>query len=176
MGMAWNSHAKRFTGIDDGLWLPARSDRKGDPLELDWRIALDCSSSCIAAVEMFDYCNELFDMNFLEKYAFNFMKGVMRTVELLIVPGNFSLHLPCCVMPGARSDSLEGWGANADRQLFYIHALNSRLLKASDLLGVDPDPVWRDIASRLPTARGEWQLPVSEPWGRSGETICSIIR
>lgn len=174
-GMAWNSHAKIFTGIDDGLWLPARSDREGNPLELDWRIALDCSSSCIAAVEMFDYCNELFDMNFLEKYAFNFMKGVMRVVELLIVPENFKLHLPFGVMPGGRGKTLEGCGANVDRQLFYIHALNSRLQKASSLLGVAPDPVWGDVAMRLPAARGEWELPISEPWGKSGATICSII-
>ncbi|MBR2374184.1 MAG: hypothetical protein IKA87_08150 [Lentisphaeria bacterium] len=174
-GLAWNQHAKYFTGIDDGLWLPRRSDIHGDPLELDWTVALDCSYSCIAAIEMFDYCNELFDMSFLEKYAFSFMKGVMRTAELLIVPGEFKLRIPCGVLPGSRSDSLEGWGINPDRQLFYLHTLNRKLIKAASLLGVAPDPVWLDIAQRLPAARGEWSLPVSAPWGKSGEKICSIL-
>lgn len=174
-GMVWNRHAKYLAGIDDGLWMPQRSDAEGDPLELSWNIALDCSYSCIAAVEMFDYSNELFDMNFLEHYAFSFMKGVMRVAELFIVPADFQLQIPCGVLPGVREMSASGWGVNPDRQLYYIHALNQRLIKASSLLGERPDPVWLDISARLPLPRGEWRLPVSVPWGKSSERICSII-
>ena len=171
----WRYNAKCFTGIDDGVRLPGRSDCSGNPLELDWLGALDAAPSCLTAIEMFEYCNEMHDMDFLREYAFDFMKQVMQVVELSIVPEDFKLAIPRSPLPGGKRDSLAGCGKNADRQLYYIHALCKRLLKACDMLGLRADPVWRDIEARLPQARGTWQLAPDTSWGKAGKTICALM-
>ena len=171
----WRYNAKCFVGIDDGMRLTKRSDPRGDPLELDWLGALDVSPSCLTAIEMFEYCNEMHDMAFLREYAFDFMKQVMQVVELSIVPENFKLSLPYSPLPGGRNDSLASCGKNVDRQLYFIHALCRRLVKASDMLGVRSDPVWRDILERLPRARGSWELAPDTSWGCAGKKICALI-
>lgn len=168
-------NAKCFTGIDDGLRLSRRCDAKGCPLELDWIIALDASYSCLCACEMFDYCNTLHDMEFLEKYAFDFMKGVMRSAELSVMPDKYMLQLAYAPLPGGEVENIEGFGKNVDRQLFYFHALAERLVKAAEMLHVKADPVSRDILARLPKARGNWELAPDTHWGRAGKRICEMI-
>lgn len=171
----WGYNAKCFAGIDDGVRLPIRTDRNGDPLELDWLGALDGSPSCLTAIEMFEYCNAMHDMEFLREYAFDFMKKVMQVIELSIVPENFKLSLPRAPLPGGRSDFLSSCGKNVDRQLYFIHALCRRLVKAGDMLGVKSDPVWQDILERLPRARGSWELAPDTSWGCAGKKICELM-
>ena len=168
-------NAKCFTGIDDGLRLPRRCDEKGCPLEFDWLIALDGVYSCLCACEMFDYCNTLHDMEFLEKYAFDFMKGVMRAAELSIIPDAYRLQIPYAPLPGAKAEDICGFGKNIDRQLFYLHALAERLVKAAAMLQVKADPVSRDILERLPGPRGNWELAPDTPWGRVGKRISEMV-
>ena len=171
----WQQNSKCFTGIDDGIRVPRRCDAKGDALEMDWLIALDASFSCLAGCEMFDYCNSLHDMDFLQKYAFRFMEGVMRTVELSIIPDNYDLQLPYAPLPGGRADTLESAGKNVDRQLFFIRKLAEKCCKAAEMLQIRPDPVWQDILQRLPRARGDWSLTPDTQWGRAGEKIVKMF-
>ena len=167
-------NAKCFTGIDDGLRLPRRCDEKGCPLELNWLIALDASYSCLCACEMFEYCNTLHDMEFLEKYVFDFMKKVMRAAELSIIPDNYQLQLPYAPLPGGKIGDVSNFGKNIDRQLFYLHALAEKLQKAADMLQVKGDPVWKDIQERLPKARGNWELAPDTEWGSAGKRIIEM--
>ncbi len=168
-------NAKCFTGIDDGLRLPRRCDDKGCPLELNWMIALDVSYSCLCACEMFEYCNTLHDMEFLEKYVFDFMKKVMRAAELSIIPDNYQLQLPYAPLPGGKIGDITNYGKNIDRQLFYLHALADKLEKAADMLHLKGDPVWQDILERLPKARGNWELAPDTDWGRAGKRIIEML-
>ena len=168
-------NAKCFAGIDDGLRLPRRCDGKGCPLELDWLIALDSAYSCLCACEMFDYCNTLHDMDFLEKYAFGFMTAVLRTVELAVTPDGYQLQVPYAPLPGARKEDISGFGKNIDRQLFYLHALAERLVKAASMLQVKADPVAVDILNRLPRPRGNWELAPDTEWGRAGKRISEMV-
>ena len=143
--------------------------------DLDWLGALDGSPSCLTAIEMFEYCNAMHDMEFLREYAFDFMKKVMQVIELSIVPENFKLSLPRAPLPGGRNDFLSSCGKNVDRQLYFIHALCRRLVKAGDMLGVKSDPVWQDILERLPRARGSWELAPDTSWGCAGKKICELM-
>lgn len=171
----WQQNSKCLTGIDDGIRVPRCCDAKGDAVELDWLIALDCSFSCVAACEMFDYCNSLHDMDFLQKYAFDFMQGVMRTVELSIIPDRFQLQLPYAPLPGGKAENLESAGKNVDRQLFFIHKLAEKCCRAAEMLQRPPDPVWKDILQRLPKARGDWSLAPDTQWGRAGQKIVKMF-
>lgn len=173
--LIWRYNAKCFAGIDDGLRLPKRSDRNGLPLGLDWLGALDVSPSCLTAMEMFEYCNDMHDIGFLREYAFDFMKQVMQVIELSLIPENFKLSLPFSPLPGGKNDSLASCGKNVDRQLYFIHALCRRLVTASDMLGVRSDPVWQDILERLPRARGSWELAPDTSWGCAGKKICALM-
>ena len=171
----WRYNAKCFSGIDDGVRLPYRCDMKGNPLELDWLIALDVVPSCLAAMEMFDYCNTMHDMVFLKSDVFNFMKEVMQVVELSIEPDGSGLSFPCSPLPGGKRDSLASCGKNGERQLYFIHGLIEKLLKACEILNMKPDPVWLDISARLPRARGIWQLQPNTSWGKAGKMICEML-
>ena len=171
----WNYNAQCFAGIDDGLRLPRRCDMKGNPQQFDWLIALDVSPSCLTAMEMFEYCNVMHDMAFLKSDVFNFMKQVMQVVELSIEPEGSKLSFPCSPLPGGKRDSLASCGKNADRQLYFIHCVIERLLKACEMLGEKADPVWLDIRARLPKARGIWHLQPDTSWGRAGKKICEML-
>jgi hypothetical protein len=124
---------------------------------------------------MFDYCNSLHDMDFLQKYAFDFMQGVMRTVELSIIPDRFQLQLPYAPLPGGKAENLESAGKNVDRQLFFIHKLAEKCCRAAEMLQRNPDPVWKDILQRLPKARGDWSLAPDTQWGRAGQKIVKMF-
>ena len=99
----------------------------------------------------------------------------MQVVQLSIEPDGSGLSFPCSPLPGGKRDSLASCGKNGERQLYFIHGLIEKLLKACEILNMKPDPVWQDIRARLPRARGIWQLQPDTPWGRAGKMIGEML-
>ena len=144
-------NAKCFVGIDDGYLLPHAVDDRATCMGSFWTGAIDHGCAAWVAVMMSDYCEYSGDVEFLRDEGFDFMRGVMRVYEMMLTEkSDGSLELPVSVSPEWRGSALDAWGRNASFQLAAIHRLDRGLLRAADLLGVQPEPVWLKIRDRLP--------------------------
>lgn len=145
------NNAKLFAGVEDGFLLPHAVDDRGTFMGSFWTGAVDHACSAWTAQMMFDYCDYSDDMEFLRDFVFEFMEGVLKVYAAMMEEEeDGSLCLPVSVSPEYRGARFDAWGVNASFQLAAVQRLIRNLLKAADLLGREPDPLWLDIEKRLP--------------------------
>lgn len=156
MVLSWEEklrhNAKVFLGIDDGLMLPHAVDDRGTCMGGFWTGSVDHGCTAWIAAMMFQYYLYSGDSEFLRQAAYPFMVGAMRVYEEMLEGDGDSLVLPVSVSPEYRGSSLNAWGQNASFQLACIHYLCEKLLAASQVLGLEPRPVWHEIREKLPKA------------------------
>ena len=155
MVLSWKDqlkyNAKCFVGIDDGCMLPHATDDRGTCMGSFWTGSIDHACTAWIAMMMYDYCDYSGDFEFLEKEVFGFMKGVMNVfAKMLEEAPDGTLLLPVSISPEYRGTALDACGKNSSFQLAAIHALARNLLKAAELLNVEPDPFWKKITEKLP--------------------------
>jgi hypothetical protein len=147
-------HARKFVGIDDGLMLPHAVDDRCTNMGGFWTGTIDHGCTAWVAKMMYDYW--LYggaDEAFLRDRAYPFMAGAMRVYEAMLEKNrDGSYLLPVSVSPEYRGAALNAWGRNASFQLACIHWLAEALLHASEVLKIQPRPVWRSIQQSLPRA------------------------
>lgn len=145
-------NAKAFLGIDDGLMLPHAVDDRCTCMGGFWTGSID--HGCTAWIAQMMYRHYLFtgDETFLRDRAYPFMYGAMRVYEEMLERQGDSFVLPVSVSPEYRGAAMNAWGRNASFQLACIHRLCEDLQAASRTLGLEPRPIWSEIAAKLPKA------------------------
>ena len=169
-------NAKFFVGIDDGIMLPHAVDDRGTCMGGFWPGTIDHACAAWMMQMMYDYCDYFNDEEYLRNTVFDFMKGVMRVFQaMLIRKEDGSLELPLSISPEYRGSALNAWGANSSFQLAAIHRLAENLIAAAEKLGEKCDPFWYDVLQHLPKASiwGHGPAPVDprEAWMPGGAEI-----
>ncbi|MDR0932040.1 MAG: hypothetical protein LBM70_03360 [Victivallales bacterium] len=156
-------NARCFAEIDDGFAMPHSMDDRCVGMGDFWAGMVDHGCSLWMAHMMWEYFRYSRDEKFLRRFAFRYMKGVMRVVEALLEKHGDTLSLPCAVSPEYRGNRLDACGKNPSFQLAAIHRLIIDLKDAAEQLGETPSPAWRKIGEQLPQAAvAEGELAIWE--------------
>ncbi|OQA80765.1 MAG: hypothetical protein BWY31_03935 [Lentisphaerae bacterium ADurb.Bin242] len=145
-------NAEYFAGIPDGYMLPHAVDDRCKCMGGFWTGTVDHASAAWIAQMMFDYCDYTGNLPYLRGVVFEFMRGVMRVFQTMIVPENGKLALPLSISPEYRGAAMNAWGRNSSFQLAAIHRLALNLQKGAQLLGLPEDPFWKEVSEKLPQA------------------------
>lgn len=165
-------NAKFFVGIDDGIMLPHAVDDRGTCMGGFWTGAIDHGCAAWMMQMMYDYCDYFNDEEYLRNTVFDFMKGVMRVFqEMMIRKEDGTLAMPLTVSPEYRGSALNAWGANSSFQLAAIHRLAENLISAAEKLGEESDPFWNDVLQNLPKASICGRGAAPGPWWVEGAEI-----
>ena len=144
-------NARKFVGIADGYTLPHSVDDRGVCIGGFWTGTIDHASTAWVADMMFRYVRYSRDISFLKDGAYDFMKGAMNVYRAMMEERDGRLSIPLAPSPewGA-SDVRKAVGRNSSFQLAAAHRLVKDLIAAAEFLGEAPDPMWTDVATRLP--------------------------
>ena len=169
-------YAKHFVKIDDGIMLPHAVDDHGTCMGGFWTGCIDHACAAWMVQMMYDYCDYYSDEAYLRDTVFDFMKGVMRVFQEMIVrKEDGSLELTVSSSPEYRGCSMDAWGANSSFQLAAIHRLAENLIAAAGKIGAKCDPFWHEVLEKLPKASiwGEGKAPedIREAWLEGGAEI-----
>ena len=144
-------NARKFAGIDDGYMLAHSVDDRGTTIGGYWSGMMDFAVSPWICQMMMRYVRMSGDLKFLkDEGAYDFMKGVMRMLRAIMHDDGKSFSYPVSTSP--EYDKQGGWGENSSFQLAATHRLVKDLLEASEMLGEEPDPMWREVQEKLPIA------------------------
>ncbi len=149
------ANARNFLGIDDGYMLPHAVDDRATCMGTFWTGTIDHACTAWVAQMMYDYADLAGNVEFLKDVALPFMRGTFAVYRAMMEDNGAQLRLPVTVSPEYRGSRMDAWGANASFQLAAVHRLCENLLAATDAVGAEPDPRWRDVLSRLPAANVE---------------------
>ena len=123
-----------------------------------WTGAIDHACAAWVAKMMFDYCDYSGDLDFLRGQVHDFMLGVMRVYQAMMETGpDGRLSLPVTVSPEYRGADIDAWGRDASFQLASVHQLAANILRAEEMLGLQPDAECQRIRRELPLFRCESQ-------------------
>lgn len=145
-------NAKCFVGIDDGFTMPHAVDDRCVAMGDFWAGMVDHGCSLWMAHLVWEHARYSGDLEFLRRFGFEYMNGVMRVAETMLEERGGELSLPCAVSPEYRGNAVNAWGKNPSFQLAAIHRLALDLDAAAGLLGKTPSPAWRRIREQLPLA------------------------
>jgi len=144
-------NAKKFCGIDDGFVLPHSVDDRGVCIGGFWTGTIDHASTAWVASMMFRYVMYSGDIDFLRTDAYPFMCGAMNVYRAMMEEKDGKLALPLGPSPEWCGDDVKrAVGRNPSFQLAAAHRLVSDLIAAAKLFGSSADPMWVDVAERLP--------------------------
>lgn len=155
MVLGWRTllreNARKFVGIDDGYVLPHSVDDRGVCIGGFWAGTIDHASTAWIASLMMRYVRYTGDVEFLKSGAFDFMKGAFNVYRAMMEEQAGRLSLPLAPSPEWGADDVnKAVGRNPSFQLAAAHRLARDLIDASRMLGMAPDPKWRDVTERLP--------------------------
>ncbi|MDD4016780.1 MAG: hypothetical protein PHV28_02440 [Kiritimatiellae bacterium] len=142
--------ARKFAGVEDGYMLPFSCDDRGRLIGGYWAGTMDFACTPWICQMMMRYVTMSGDAEFLRTEAYPFMKGTMNTLRAIIHDDGTALSYPVSTSP--EFDKLGGWGRNSSFQLAATHRLVIDLIRAAEMLGEKPDPMWLDVKRRLPAA------------------------
>ena len=143
-------NARKFAGIKDGFMLPHSVDDRCRLIGGYWAGTMDHACTAWTCQMMFRYVTMSGDIEFLRTDAYPLMKGAMNVYRAMMEEDKGRLSFPASTSP--EFDSRGGWGRDASFQLAACHRLVRDLIKAAQMLGEEPDPMWLDIKNRLPLA------------------------
>ncbi len=148
-------NAEAFTGLDDGIMLSHAVDDTGKAMDAGfWTGMMDHGATMWMADFFWRYVERGGgDRKFLAKAALPFMKGAFNVLwAMLERTPDGSLSLPVGPSPEFRGAALDAWGRDPSFQLAAAHRLAENLLAAAARLHEDPDPRWRELLEKLPSA------------------------
>jgi hypothetical protein len=160
-------NARNLFGIDDGLMMTHAVDDRGYQCGgISVGSVLDFACGGWTAQLYWLYYKYTLDKEFLKKRAYPFIFGVMRVFEETLEEYKGRLSIPLsisaeygCIFPVKKDGRMvnQNTGRDPSNQLACIHMLADMLLEASEILGVEPRPVWKEIKQRVPeyTLAGE---------------------
>ena len=153
-------NARNLFGIDDGLLMTHAVDDRGYQCGgVHTGSVLDFACGGWTARLYWLYYKYTLDKVFLKKRAYPFIYGVMRVFEETLEEYNGRLSIPLsisaeygCIFQVKKNGRMvnQNTGRDPSNQLACIHMLADMLLEASEILGIAPRPVWREIKQRVP--------------------------
>ena len=145
-------NARKFCGVEDGFMLPHSVDDRGTLIGGFWSGTIDHGCTAWMAQLMFRYVRCSGDLDFLRSDAYPFMKGAIKVYRAMMEERDGRLSIAATTSPEWWGDGLpdDGWGRDASFQLAACHRLCRDLIRAAGMLGEKPDPMWKDVESRLP--------------------------
>ena len=160
-------NARKFCGIGNGFMLPHSVDDRGVCIGGFWSGTIDHASTAWVADMMYRYSRYANDVDFLRRDAYPFMCGAMNVYRAMMEEtADGTLAFPVGSSPewGAL-DGIEV-GRNPSYQLAAARRLAMDLIASAGVLGVEPDPMWKDVCARLPKyACGEEGIEIFEGVG-----------
>lgn len=143
-------NARKFVGIEDGFMLPHSVDDRCRLIGGYWAGTMDHACTAWTCQMMFRYVTMSGDVEFLKTDAYPLMKGAMNVYRAMMEERGGALSLPASTSPEFNDNP--GWGRDASFQLAAAHRLARDLIRAAEMLGEKPDPMWMDVEKRLPLA------------------------
>ncbi len=153
-------NARTMFGIDDGYMLTHSINDHGMHCQngFSTHSALDHGAAAWMGQLYWLYYKYTGDLKFLEQRAYPFMYRTLRVYEEMLEEYEGGLSLPFAPSPEygvtaaifGRNQRGVQEGRDSSFQLAAIHMLTDALLEASEALGKEPRPVWRNIKERLP--------------------------
>lgn len=171
------NNAKNLFGIDDGLLMTHAVDDRGMQCGgVGAGSVLDFACGGWTAQLYWFYYKYTLDRDFLETRAYPFIFGIMRVFEETLEEYDGRLSIPLSISAEYGVDfNIQRSGRNWDRrtgrdpsyQLACMRMLADILLECSQILGIEPRPVWLDIKKRLPEytlagTKGEERIAIWE--------------
>ena len=145
-------NARKYCGVEDGFMLPHSVDDRGNCIGGFWSGTIDHGSTAWLAQMMFRYVDVTGDLEFLRTDAYPFMKGAMKVYRAMMEEYHGRLSIAATTSPEWWGMGLpdDGWGRDASFQLAACHRLCRDLVRAAEMLGEKPDPMWLEVEKRLP--------------------------
>lgn len=143
-------NAECFVGIKDGYMIPHSVDDRCVNLAGFWAGTVDHTSAGWMADMMFEYVRYSGDMDFLRRFGFDFMCGVMRVYEAMLEFDGEHYALPWLTSPEYRGAEIDACGKNPSFHLAAIHRLLRDIFAAAEMLGEKVPQTWYDIRKKLP--------------------------
>lgn len=143
-------NAECFTGISDGYMIPHAVDDHCVNLGGFWAGTVDHTSAGWMADMMYEYTRYSGDVDFLRRFGFDFMCGVMRVYEAMLEFDGKAYALPWLTSPEYRGAEVDACGKNPSFHLAAIHRLLRDIVSAAELLNVEIPSKWLDIQEKLP--------------------------
>ena len=157
---ALKHNARVMFGLDNALWFTHAVDDRGQ--QCGWLIpgsVLDPACGAWTAQLYWQYYQYSCDREFLKNRALPFIRGIMRGYEAMLeeYEGRLSIPLAISAEYGCSNPEAGEGGRDPSYQLACIHMLADILLETSEILGIRPKPVWKEIKLRVPeyTLAGE---------------------
>ena len=149
-------NARCFARIDNGYMLPHAVDDRATCMGGFWTGSIDHGCSSWVAQMMFDYCDYSGDLDFLRNEVYDFMLGVLRVFEVMMERDeNGKLSLPVTISPEYRGAGMDAWGKNSSFHLAAVHQLAKNIIRAAEMLGIEPYAGAVDIRQNLPLFSSE---------------------
>lgn len=143
-------NAKCFVGIDDGYMIPHAVDDRCVGMGGFWAGTMDHTSAGWMAMMMFEYVRCTGDIEFLKRFGFDFMRGVMRVYEAMLEFDGSHYAIPWLTSPEYRGIAMDAVGRNPSFHLAAIHRLLSDIFAAAEMLHCEVPASWHDIQEKLP--------------------------
>ena len=143
-------NARCFTGVDNGYLIPHSIDDRCVNLSGFWAGTVDHTCAGWMAIMMFEYVRYSGDTDFLRRFGFDFMCGVMRVYEAMLEFDGEKYALPWLTSPEYRAAAIDACGRNPSFHLAAIHRLLKDISAAAEMLGETVPQSWRDIREKLP--------------------------
>ena len=145
-------NARCFAGIDDGYVIPHAVDDQCVNMAGFWPGTIDHTSAGWMAIMMFEYVRYSGDLEFLQRFGFDFMCSVMRVYAAMLSYDDGGQHyfIPWLTSPEYRGMEMNACGRNPSFHLAAIHRLLSDIFDAAGMLGAEVPPQWHDIQEKLP--------------------------
>ena len=143
-------NAKIFTGADNGYQIPHSVDDNCVNIAGYWGGTIDHTSAGWTAIMMFEYVRYSGDVDFLRRFGFDFMCGVMRAYEAMLSFDGEHYAIPFQTSPEYRAKRIDACGRNPSFHMAAIHRLLKDIFEAAKMLGEEVPASWKDIDEKLP--------------------------
>ena len=143
-------NAKIFAGVDDGYLIPHSVDDTCVNIAGFWAGTIDHTSAGWTAIMMFEYVRYSGDIEFLRRFGYDFMRGVMRVYEAMLEFDGEHYAIPYLTSPEYRAKSIDACGRNPSFHLAAIHRLLLDIFVAAKMLDTEVPDSWKDIHNKLP--------------------------
>lgn len=150
-----SANAAAFFGDRDAMMLPHAVDDRCQAVGTFWSGTIDHACTAWMAQLAWLHFRYSGDDAVLREVAWPLLRGAFAGYRAMLeeVPdgaGGKRWSLPVSVSPEFRGCLIDAWGRDASFQLAALHMLCQILPQAARAVGAPIDPIWADVAQRLP--------------------------
>ncbi|MFW5752842.1 MAG: glycosyl hydrolase family 95 catalytic domain-containing protein [Planctomycetota bacterium] len=145
------ANAAAFFENDEAVMLPHAVDDRCQVVGAFWTGSIDHACTAWMAQLAWLHYRYTLDEDVLREVAWPLLRGAFAGYRAMLEEqADGSLALPVSVSPEFKGSAMDAWGRNASFQLAAVHMLSRILPRAAAVLGEAVDPLWAEVARRLP--------------------------